>query len=128
VPPKKKIPKEKPSMTTVKEGFRVSDLLRVEVCDPIKAQLDKIRVCTPNLKEPVTCLPDTICRPSFDCSPYTCRPIWWCRPDMWCRPEILDDPYCFPVRPCGPSFFPRGVLSELKTIKAEIAELKKAIK
>lgn len=120
MPPKKRIFKEKPSMKTVKEAFRVSDLLRVEVCDPIKKQIDKIKVCTPHLKEPVKLRwRPPICFPN-DCYPI-CQTI--CIPN--CSPSIVEFPDYRPSR------LPHEILEvfyELRTIKAEIEELKKAIK
>ena len=37
--------KEKPAVETVQPGLKVSDLLMVEVCQPLKEQLDQIDVC-----------------------------------------------------------------------------------
>lgn len=122
MPAQKRTSKEKPSVETVKESFKVSDLLRVEVCNPIKAQIDKIKVCVPHIVE---CVPTRICKPIF-----LCKPDIFCKPDIICYP-IVGPKICVPSAYQWPEEFPgemREVIEELKTIKAEIEILKKAIK
>lgn len=178
---KKKTPprKAKPSIETVQEGFRATDLLRVEVCNPIKEKLDKIEVCKPNIVElcnPHRCIPSLECVPSRLCSPHiVCKPDWECLPNTLCRPNLgcipafgcKPEPPCFPKDPCRPGIWckpdvfcmPRPgctpemfelpgdyrerawtqtvaettpemaeMVEELRTIRAEIEDLKKKIK
>jgi hypothetical protein len=144
MPAQKRTSKEKPSVETVKESFKVSDLLRVEVCDPIKVQIDKIKVCVPHIVE---CVPTRFCKPKLECLPTRiCRPVIICKPDIWCKPDI----FCYPIIgpqicvpsvhgpiECGPSVYEgpevpidemREVVKELEAIRAEIEILKKSIK
>ncbi len=143
----KKSRKEQPSVETVKEGWRVSDLLSVPVCNPLKEQLDKIKVCEPSIEY-------HICKPI--CKPFgTCIPIW--NPDVCipCKPLCKPGLYqwiCTPTEVCGPQQMEwiqeiairydlqfktvtkqvtqemKEMQLELKTIKAEIVALKKALK
>ena len=150
--------KEKPSVETVKEGFKLSDLLTLEVCNPVKEKMDKIEVCLPAI---VACKPD-FCTPALICKPsYFCKPDLFCRPDIYCTPRIScfpdrfckPDVYCRPwvytecspsqIEGCGPmaidpgEYVPdirelttemREMFAELKAIKAEIEALKKKLK
>ena len=95
---------EKPSVETVKEGFKLSDLLTLEVCNPVKEKMDKIEVCLPAI---VACKPD-FCTPAFICKPdYFCKPDLFCRPDIFCKPDIFCRPdiYCIPRVSCHPERF-----------------------
>ena len=148
-------PKEKPSFETVKKGLRATDLLKVEVCNPLKEQLEKIDVCSPHIG-PIVCTPDIECIPSRLCSPYIiCRPDWECIPTSVCRPWIYCSPdiFCGPRIGCSPKIFEiqedyrryrekagsqtmaeeltpemKEMTEELRKIRAEIEDLKKKIK
>jgi hypothetical protein len=109
--------KEKPSVETVQQPVKVSDLLMYEVCKPLKEQLDRIELCSPFIvdcapmivacKPDLQCIPDKFCTPDIVCKPvYSCVPdTVVCKPDIWCKPTILT---CVPDhRPpiCKPTFF-----------------------
>ena len=64
---------EKPTMETVKESIRLTDLLKVELCGPVKDQISHIQVCIPNIVEFAPCTPA-------------------CRPDQFCKPDVASDP------------------------------------
>lgn len=139
MPAKRKVTKEEPSVKTVKESWRPSELLMMEVCQPIKDKIDQIEICKPQIVERRFCFPDIICKPWIICSPDL-----WCSPRRICKPDIICSPItCFPVTPydlewiCGPSTreIPetirdemKDVLREIEKIKTEIAELKKSIR
>jgi hypothetical protein len=131
--------KETPKMETVKEGIRLSSLLQVEVCNPIKEQIDAIEVCTPQIVTtciPVQacipsygCLPTRICRPDLFCRPdiFECLPTRFCRPEIWCRPLIYQE--CAPSQiDIGPIPEFERLVADVKAIKDEIAQLKQKIK
>ena len=145
---------EKPTMETVKEPIRLTDLLKVELCGPVKDQISHIQVCIPNIVDFATrtrpcrpdfvrCRPDvSICRPDFlGCRPDfpTCRPDFiGLGPDLICRPDFAG---CRPDMGCGPIFYFQGecgpsqvtipdyeeVVKDVKALKEEIAALKKKL-
>ena len=54
--------KEIPAVETVQESLKLSDLLMVKVCRPIKEQIDVINLCYPVVPLGTTfCKPDTLC-------------------------------------------------------------------
>jgi len=86
--------KEKPVVETVQQTMKLSDLLMVEVCQPIKESTDKIPLCTPYLPGGgKLCEPLVLCRPRTVCSP-----LISCGPSLYCSPWVL----CIPHRLCGP--------------------------
>ena len=95
--------KDKPTVETVQEAVKVSDLLMYEVCKPLKDQLDKIEICRPAI---VTCLPNKICKPSYTCIPSKlCSPVFSCVPKLGCFPNfcVPSNPHCVPnVQICQP--------------------------
>ena len=48
---KQSISKDQPEIETVQEGFKLSDYLTIDVCEPVKTQVDQIEVCCPNLEK-----------------------------------------------------------------------------
>jgi hypothetical protein len=140
---------KKPTVETVQSSVKVSDLLLLEVCSPLKDQLDNINVCSPHIcvpnVEPKECIPDMICKPiKMACLPdMICKPIKMaCLPDKVCSPWV-----CHPVIPevCTPSagkpweLDPRIIRerlmeddyaklqSEVEKLKSEVAGLRKKI-
>lgn len=83
---------EKPKL----ELLEPMGLTTVELCNPVKDQINQIKVCKPNIVvspcnplDRIRCIPDIWCLPKV-----------WCRPNIWCRPFIGP---CLPqVGPCGP--------------------------
>jgi len=77
-------------------------LYTVALCNPVKDQLNQIKICRPNIEvttcsplDRIRCIPDVWCRPFVYCLPDT-----WCLPKTWCLPFIGP---CRPViGPCGP--------------------------
>ena len=130
--------KEKPTVETVQPGLKVSDLLMVEVCQPLKEQLDQIDVCRPHLPESrvslcrpgeslqvgAPCYP-TNPTPCFPCGPHGCMP---CPPHgghfafttslpfyPTCPPNCL--PLCPPI--CAPCFPHKPPLQEREAVGPE---------
>jgi len=101
---------EKPKLELLETG-----LATIELCNPIKDQLNQIKVCKPNIVvslcnpvDRIKCIPDI---PDYGCLPMIwCRPASWCIPETWCRPKIWCRPLIAPlialcppqVGPCGP--------------------------
>ena len=150
--------KDKPTVETVQQAVKVSDLLMFEVCEPLKEKLNRIELCSPHIaicKPNVSCIPTKVCTPLVHCIPYdrcipeyTCVPEKWCKPIIFgCKPEIIP-PICQPDLPeiCTPSAGPPwgpdpGIIkqrllesdyvklqAEVKTLKAEVDALKKRLK
>lgn len=94
--------KMNPTVETVQQAVKVSDLLMYKVCEPVKEQIDKIKLCTPNVSIPFdVCKPDQLCRPySMNCLPAMCIPS--CKPYNYCIPKMS---LCEPQIPemCTPS-------------------------
>ena len=116
---------EKPTMETVKEPIRLTDLLKVELCGPVKDQISHIQVCIPNIVEFATCTP--ACKPDMICEPDLPR----CRPDLMCRPDLSCGPIAHFQGECGPSQVTipnyEEVIKDVKALKEEIAALKKKL-
>ena len=109
--------KEKPTVETVQQEVKASDLLMYEVCAPLKEQLDEIKVCTPSI--PV-CMPNDTCHPTL-CLPVVSAP---CGPTLLCGPTTS--------RPSGPQLPPnllrqKLLVSDLEQLNATVQELKKDI-
>jgi hypothetical protein len=91
--------KEIPAVETVQEGLRLSDLLMVDVCTPVKSQIDEIKVCYPILPRGLgPCRPLTGCVPDIRpprCSPeiltFNCIPLL----NAVCQP--IRQPFCQPI-------------------------------
>ena len=129
---------EKPKL----ELLEAKELYAVALCNPVKDQLNQIKVCGPNIEvkvcgpvERVRCLPDIWCRPLI-----FCQPDLWCLPKVWCIPIVVGP--CLPSvgpcgpwveGPCGPSVvqLPPGQLEEITArvdkLTAEIEALKKKV-
>ncbi|MEM3693270.1 MAG: hypothetical protein QXI39_04535 [Candidatus Bathyarchaeia archaeon] len=88
--------KEKPKI----ELLQSTGLYTVELCNPVKDQLNRIEVCKPNIVftpcnpiERIKCIPDLQCLPIIGpCLPNICIPSIWCQPIIWCRPTIICPP------------------------------------
>jgi len=103
--------KENPSVETVQQKVKATDLLLYEVCTPIKVRLDDIEICSPSI---VVCAPNEL----------GCRPF---------NPWMTDDSMMPRCRPFCPSFRPTNLLrqrllaSDLERLNAEVEKLKKEI-
>ena len=142
--------KRKPTVETVQQRVTVSDLLMYAVCTPIKEQLDKIKICSPHIVEPIKgtdCPPlrsyyepfaDPICPPLRSyrepCLPLeVCYPLRvygeQCRPENECLPLKSYGGPCLPVR----SYVATNVLrqkllaSDLEQLNEEVEKLKREI-
>lgn len=144
--------KEKPAVETVQQALKLSDLLMVDVCQPIKEQIDGTKLCWPVLPfGSKLCVPIRACTPIRDpiCRPTMCNPIYVetspgsrQSPEAWCGP---GPPAC---RPDGRSWTPwqmeeegweaylnmiqsdlaqKLTANELNTVREEVAALKKEI-
>jgi hypothetical protein len=72
--------KDKPTVETLQQAVKVSDLLRFGVCEPLKEKLGKIELSSPYI------LPT--CSPNFSCLPTKlCTPVLHCVPNKRCFPE-----------------------------------------
>lgn len=134
---------EKPKLELLKTG-----LTTVELCNPIKDQLNQIKVCGPHIVvgrcnplERTKCIPDLLpifgCRPMIVAAP--CFPDTWCYPKIWYRPLIaLCPPHMEPCGPlvevpvCGPMVeVPSRQIDEIaarvEKLTAEIEALKKKV-
>jgi hypothetical protein len=144
--------KEKPAVETVQQTMKLSDLLMVEVCQPIKESTDKIPLCLPYVPGPKLCKPLISCGPIIYCSPKVlCIPHMICRPLVECNPIATCHP-CLPYV-CSPRFDvpvvpPEGLpgpspedylnmlqaelaqkltVTELNTLREEVTALKREI-
>jgi hypothetical protein len=123
--------KGKPTVETVQQEAKASDLLMYEVCTPLKEQLDKIKICTPSI---AVCLPNENCPPMWVPIP-KCEPLAHCKhvdPDF-CIPSFACGPWgpCKPVDP-NPNLSPnllrqKLLVSDLEQLNAEVEKLKKEI-
>jgi hypothetical protein len=116
--------KEKPSMETVQESMRLSDLLAGKVCKPVMDKIDKIEICKPDI---VFCLPDRFCKPKYFCKPdiFTCLPDRFCKPKYFCKPDIftcLPDRFCRPDIFCKPFIYAECTPSQIPDFEYEIPE------
>ena len=109
--------KEKPSVETVQESMRLSDLLAAKVCNPVLDKIDKIEICKPNI---LFCLPDRFCRPR-----YFCKPDIFCKPNIFCKPDIfcIPDRFCRPDIFCKPMFYAECTPSQFPDFEPEIPEI-----
>jgi hypothetical protein len=150
--------KEKPTVETVQQAVKVSDLLMFDVCEPLKEKLDRIELCSPYIistcSPNISCIPKKLCTPVIHCVPYdrcipeyvTCVPDKLCKPIFACVPENVhickpDIPVeCSPSagKPWGldPDIIKQRLLesdyvklqAEVKSLKAEVEALKKRLK
>jgi hypothetical protein len=142
---------EKPKI----ELLQSSELFTVELCNPIKDQIEKIKLCSPNViakpcspLEKMKCIPEVICSPIVGpCLPQRCLPVIGpCLPALWCIPRsgpCIPTIWCGPQTMCGPLYgggvcgpsvqvpVPEPGLSEIASkvekLAAEVADLKKRI-
>ena len=113
------------------------NMYTVEVCSPIKEQINRIKVCQPNIVvkpcnpvEQITCIPDISCSPLFGCypdigpcSPMTCFPaVGTCLPTIGCSPTFGCSPT---VGPCGP--WVEVDIPKIDEIKVQVEKLTEEI-
>jgi len=112
--------KGKPTVETVQQQVKVSDLLMLEVCQPLKEQLDKIKICNPHIVEPIE---NPICPPLRSYGE-PCLPLEVCSP---LRPygEIPCQPLRFQL--ATNALRQRLLTSDFEQLNAEVEKLKKDI-
>jgi hypothetical protein len=105
------------------ELLGIEKLFTVKFCNPVKEQVNQIKICRPNIEiqpcnpiEKTNCLPDVMAMSkAAQCIPTVkCGPTWTCGPDFWgenCLPDIILECLpttgkCQPTTPCGPSCTP----------------------
>ena len=123
--------KGKPTVETVQQEVKASDLLMYEVCTPLKEKLDQISICTPSI---VVCVPNEHCQPTCTCIPIPkCDPLAHCKPvdPDFCVPSLACGPF-EPCRPVDPRLAPnllkqKLLVSDLEQLNAEVEKLKKEI-
>lgn len=117
--------KEKPSMETVQESMRLSDLLAGKFCKPVLDKIDKIEICKPDI---LFCLPDRFCKPKYFCKPdISCYPADpFCKPNILCKPDIFvclpSYRPCLPDRICKPWVYVECTPSQIPDFEYEIPE------
>ena len=130
---------EKPKI----ELLQQPELYTLDLCGPVKEQLDKIKICGPNITtkpcspiDTIKCIPNVLCAPIVgpclpigpclpqQCLPVIgpCLPIIGCYPSRWCNPiigpciPIIGPCYpvqCLPREPCFPVY--GGCLPQIQT-------------
>ena len=81
------------------ELLGIEKLFTVKFCNPVKEQVNQIKICRPNIEiqpcnpiEKTNCLPDVMAMSKVaQCIPTVkCGPTWTCGPDFWgenCLPD-----------------------------------------
>ena len=117
---------EKPKIELIESN----EMYTVDLCEPVKQQINKIELCKPSIVvkpcspiEKIHCIPD----------------VMHCIPDLWCNPKIGP---CKPVFPCAPTIggkcgpwvveIPReqyeDLVTKVGTLEKEVQELRKRLK
>ena len=113
------------------ELLGIEKLFTVKFCNPVKEQINQIKICRPNIEiqpcnpiEKTNCLPDVMAMSkAAECIPNVkCGPTWTCGPDFWgenclpdkvfeclpttgkCEPTVACLPNCAPN--CAPNCMP----------------------
>jgi len=122
----KKTSKNDPKLEAVKQVFKATELLNVDVCEPVKEKLNKIEICVPNINSMSLCFPLQYCHPFFEiCKPKT--PVI-CGPSKFHIPELEDLKQQLQLDPKQVVPELKDMSIELKNLQKEIEELKNSLK
>jgi hypothetical protein len=123
---------EKPTVELVE----TNEMYTVELCDPVKQQINKIELCKPSIVvKPCSPIEKLHCIPDF----MHCIPDLWCSPKIYCSPTTTP---CKPVYPCAPMIsgkcgpwvveIPReqyeDLVNKVGKLEKEVQELRKRVK